>query len=115
MTGIATSSFVGYLVGTTTTRANTGNLTRNDNTKLAELSLDNIGTGAALSPGTSYKVGAITTIKPRARIRVDVNRVDSGNAVGTIEMDTEGVINLLPLMTIPSGVTLRAHFMYFYQ
>ena len=100
-------------VGTNTT-VNSGFLVINDDMKIVEWIASEIQTGAALSAGQYYDFGTVP-FKPVKDVWVDVNRRDSGNAVGTITIMTSGNVRLWPLMAIPTGVWMRAHATYFYQ
>lgn len=81
---------------------------------MIEFNLNNIMTGAALTVGNTYFLGAVTNY-PYANIYANVNRQDGGNAVATLRLKTDGRLDLMPLMSIPTGVILYAHFTYFYQ
>lgn len=111
---ISTSNFVGYILGTSGTQ-NIGTFTMNNSLKLIEVRIHNILTGTTLNAGTSYNIGSITWIKPLGPLKIAANRNDSGNASATISVETDGSWRLEPLMTIPQGVALRAHVMFFYQ
>lgn len=112
---ITTTAFTGYIVGTTETQAS-GFISYNSTLKIIELTLSSVSTGAALSVGNTYNIGSLTNYKPKNNIYFDINRRDGGSAVGTVVISsTDGVIKLQPLVSIPSGVTLRAHATYFYQ
>ena len=114
-TGVATKyRYIGYIIGTSNTK-NSGFYVINTALKLVELDL-NLTTGAALSPGTTYAVGGITDAGiPFDTVRCDANRTDGGSAPATLEINTDGSVKLKPLASIPSGVNLRAHCMFFYQ
>lgn len=113
--GVATKhTYIGYIIGTTSTK-DSGFYVINTALKLVELDL-NLTTGAALSTGTTYNVGGITDAGiPLGTVRCDANRTDGGNAPATLEINTDGSVKLKPLVSIPSGVNLRAHCMFFYQ
>lgn len=84
--------------------------------KLVEVILNDLTTSASLSVGNTYQVGALDNYKPYADVRIDINRRDGGNAVGSLTIGTgDGYFTVRPLVTIPSGVGLRAHATYFYQ
>ena len=110
----STSNFVGYILGTSGTQ-NIGTFTMNRSLKLIEVRIHNIGAGTTLNAGTSYNIGSITGIKPLGPLKIAANRNDGGNASATISVETDGSWRLEPLMTIPQGVALRAHVMFFYQ
>jgi hypothetical protein len=114
LTNVQNSEFVGYTVGTYTTRANTGRLITNRALKMVEFNLNNIITGAALTVGNTYALGSVI-YHPYANIYANVNRQNGGNAVATLRLKTDGTLELMPLMSIPNGVGLYAHFTYFYQ
>lgn len=111
---VAINTLYCYIVGTTTTK-DSGYYAVNQKLKIVELSLNAISTGASLSSGQSYDVGSLVGIHPVGTIRCDANRADGGNALATIEISSSGSIKLKPLASIPSGVNLRAHCMFFYQ
>ena len=111
---ISTSNFVGYILGTAGTQ-NIGTFTLNRSLKLIEVRIHNIGAGTTLNEGTSYNIGSISGIKPLGPLKIAANRNDGGNASATISVETDGSWRLEPLMTIPQGVALRAHVMFFYQ
>lgn len=113
LTNVHNGEFVGYAVGTYTTRAS-GRLLINSALKMIEANLNNIFTGAALNVGTTYALGSVT-YHPYANIYANVNRQNGGNAVATLRLKTDGTLELMPLMSIPNGVGLYAHFTYFYQ
>lgn len=110
------NTFYCYVVGTTGTK-DSGYCAVNQKLRIAEVSLNALGTGASLSAGQSYDVGSLEPfgIYPLSTIRCDANRTDGGNAPATLEISTNGSIKLKPLASIPSGVNLRAHCMFFYQ
>ena len=108
-------TFTGYSVGSSNTRES-GYYMVNRNLKLVEFEF-NLNTATTLSAGTAYNVGgvAVLGLLPYHPIRCEVNRVDTGNAPATLQINTVGAVTLHPLGSIPSGVNLRAHCMYFYQ
>lgn len=106
--------FIGYNVGTTSTKR-IGYTVQNEQLKLVEVSIDALSTGAALTAGNTYNVGSLTGFKPAVPIHFTVNRLDTGNAVCTCSIDQTGAFKLHPLMSVPSGVTLGGHVMYYFQ
>lgn len=110
------NTFSCYIVGTTSTK-DSGYCAMNQKLRIAEVSLNALGTGASLSAGQTYDVGSLEPFGtyPLDTIRCDANRTDGGNAPATLEINTDGSVKLKPLASIPSGVTLRAHCMFFYQ
>lgn len=108
-----TYNWTGYTLGDTSTSTSTGTYTYDD--KLMELSLSSLRTGAQLSIGTTgYDVGTISPA-PKGKVTCLAHRHDSGTQMGTIEINTSGTIKIYPLNTIPSGVEISAHVMYFHQ
>lgn len=114
LTNVQNAQFIGYEIGTYTTRANTGRMLINRALKMIEFNLNNILTGAALAVGTTYSLGSVT-FHPYANIYANVNRQNGGNAVATLRLKTDGALDIMPLVSIPNGVGLYAHFTYFYQ
>ena len=104
---------MGYILGTTSTQS-IGTFTLNKSLKLIEVRIGNLSTGTTLNVGTSYDVGTIGTIKPIGILRIAANRIDGGNASATITVEQNGSWKLAPLMSIPQGVILRAHAIFFY-
>lgn len=106
--------FIGYNAGTSSTKR-IGYVIQNGTLKLVEVSIDSLTTGAALTAGNIYNVGSLDDFKPVLPISFSVNRLDTGNAACTCSIDQAGIFKLKPLMSVPSGVTLGGHVMYYFQ
>lgn len=107
LNGVAVGSSTEHLIGT---------YCKNPEMKIVEISFG-INTGAQLTVGNEYPVGNISTINclPHGKINIEVNRHDGGHAMATITIYADGSILLFPLETVPSGVVLGGHVMYFYN
>ena len=112
ITQVAVSNLTGYKVGTSTV-AKVADKIVNTALKIAELNFS-MATGGELVTSSNYAIASMAP-KPYATIKCDVNRADGGNAVGTLTISTNGDISMAPLVSIPSGVYLRACVTYFYQ
>lgn len=110
----AVGQFIGYNVGTSSTKR-IGYTIQNEQLKLVEVSIDALSTGAALTTGNTYSVGNLAAFHPVLPINFVMNRKDSGHAACMCSISQEGVFQLHPLESVPSGVTLAGHVMYYFQ
>lgn len=71
-------------------------------------------TATTLSVGTVYQLGTIETVAtPKELVVLPVNRDNGGNAIGQLYIDVDKKVYIKPLVSIPSGVVIRAYTMYF--
>lgn len=111
-TSTITNNWTGYTIGNTSANTSTGTYTYDN--KLMEFNLSHLTVGAKLSANaTGYNVGTISPA-PKNTTYCLAHRHDSDMQIGTIEIDTSGIIKLYPFSVISAGVILVAHIIYFH-
>ena len=75
-----------------------------------------VDVNGTLSAGSTYNIknDAVPWL-PMSTLYFNMNRTDAGNAACTGKVNVNGIIQLSPLMSVPSGVQLQGTIGYFYQ
>ena len=106
-------TMLGYYIGAETTK-NVATYSYLAGPKIIQISFSGLATGAALSVGSTYRIGLLAAFKPVNEQYFMINRKDGGNAAAVGRIDNNGYFYLTPLMAIPNGVSMCANVTYFY-